>query len=310
MNIGNEIKNSFKRSDNLAKLIYVNLAVFVIAGLVSIVLGLFNIENADYLSYLKMPASLPLFFSRFWTIFTYMFLHAGFIHIIFNVIFLFWSGRFFLAYFNEKQLVGLYLIGGIAGGIFYLLFYNIFPFFENLKENSHLLGASASVLAILAASATTAPRAEINIPFVGNIKLIYIATVLIIIDLLSIAPLDKNEYIAHLNDSANFNFGGHIAHLGGAFTGCLFAVMIKNGKDLTAPLNKILDFFVNNLKSKSQEKKPKFTYTYGKNIDYEYNLRKKQENEEIDAILDKIKKSGYDNLTAAEKKRLFEQSQK
>ena len=295
MNIGNEIKNSFRWGDNLVKLVYINLAVFVIIKLVLVALTLFKINGEGYRFYLEMPAYLPLFFARFWTIFSYMFLHTDFIHLIFNVIFLYWSGRFFLAYFNEKQLVGLYLLGGISGGIFYLLFFNVFPYFEELKTHSWLLGASASVLAILAASAVTAPRAEIRVPFVGSIKLMYVAIVIIVVDLLSVT---------------SFNNGGHIAHLGGAFAGYLFAVRMKNGKDMTAPLNKMLDAIMNKLKPEPKGKKAKFTYTYGKNIDYEYNLRKKRENDEIDAILDKIKKSGYDNLTADEKKRLFEQSRK
>ena len=295
MSIGNEIKNSFKWSDNLVKLIYINLAVFLLIGLISVILRLFNIDYEGYLDYLKMPSSPSAFLTRPWTIFTYMFLHAGFIHLIFNVIFLYWSGRFFLAYFNEKQLVGLYLIGGVFGATFYLLFFNFFPYFESVKNSSWLLGASASVLAILTASAVTAPRAEVRIPFVGNVKLMYIAIVIIAIDLLSVT---------------SFNSGGHIAHLGGVLAGCLFATLMKKGKDLTAPLNKMIDFIVNILKPKPKEKKAPFTYTYRTNIDYEYNRRKKQESEEIDAILDKIKKSGYDNLTEEEKKRLFEQSQK
>ena len=291
MSIGNEIKNSFRRSDNLAKLIYINLAVFIIAGLLSIL-------NINYENYLEMPSSASLFFTRIWTIFTYMFLHTNFIHLIFNVIFLYWAGRFFLAYFTEKQLVGLYLIGGIFGGIFYLFIFNIFPYLEVFKsyleafKDKPLVGASASIFAIITASAVTAPRAEIRVPFIGNIKLMYIAIALIVIGLLP------------------SNNSGYIAHLGGVLTGCLFAICIKKGKDLTAPLNKMIDFFVNKLKRKPKETRFTYTYTYGKNVDYEYNRRKKQESEEIDAILDKIKKSGYDNLTEEEKKRLFEQSQK
>ncbi|MDR0874378.1 MAG: rhomboid family intramembrane serine protease [Prevotellaceae bacterium] len=295
MNIGDEIKNSFHRGDSLVKLVYINLAVFVLVRLVSVALTLFNLDSTSYLEYLELPSAPNLFLARFWTILTYMFLHWSFLHLIFNVIFLYWAGRFFLAYFNEKQLVGLYLFGGLMGGVFYLLSFNLFPYFEGIKDHSYLLGASASALAVLAASAVTAPHAEIRVPLIGNVKLMYIALILIGIDLL---------YVTAENN------GGHIAHLGGAFAGFLFAAAMKKGKDLTVPLNKLLDFLVNLFKRKPKASpKPKFTYTTN-NIDYEYNRRKKEESEEIDAILDKIKKSGYENLTAEEKKRLFEQSRK
>lgn len=294
MGIADDIKNSFRQGSAITKLIYINIGVFVVIRLLEVVLKLFNIEGINFLFWLELPASTSVFLTRPWTVLTYMFLHYDFFHIIFNVLFLYWFGRFFLMYYNEKQLVALYLIGGICGGAFFMFSYNIFPYFAELKYNSWLLGASASILAVIVGIAAMTPNFEINLAFIGKVKLKYLALIVIAVDLLSVT---------------SFNSGGHIAHLGGAFAGYLFAVLMKNGKDLTAPLNKTIDFFVNIFKRKP----PKMKVTHkqrGANIDYEYNKNKKQESEIIDAILDKIKKSGYNNLTTEEKKRLFDQSQK
>ena len=294
MGVADDIKSSFKRGSVITKLIYINLGIFVAVRLLEVVLKLFNIEGINFLFWLELPASTSVFLTRPWTVLTYMFLHYDFFHIIFNVLFLYWFGRFFLMYYNEKQLVALYLIGGIFGGAFFMLSYNIFPYFAELKHTAWLLGASASILAVIVGIAVTTPNFEINLAFIGKVKLKYLALIVIAVDLLSVT---------------SFNSGGHIAHLGGAFAGYLFAVLMKNGKDLTAPLNKTIDFFVNIFKKKP----PKMKVTYkqrGANIDYEYNATKKQESEVIDAILDKIKKSGYNNLTIEEKKKLFDQSQK
>lgn len=294
MGIADDIKNSFKQGSIITKLIYINLGVFVVIRLLEVVLKLFKVEGFDFLSFLAMPASTSVFLTCPWTILTYMFLHYGFLHIIFNILFLYWFGRFFLMYYNEKQLVAMYLIGGIFGGVFFMLSYNIFPYFEELKYHSRLLGASASILAVVVGIAVTAPNFEIPLAFIGKVKLKYLALIVVVVDLLSVT---------------SFNSGGHIAHLGGAFSGYLFAVLMKNGKDMTAWLNKTIDFFVNLFKKKPP--KMKVTHTQrGGNIDHEYNKNRKQESEQIDAILDKIKKSGYDNLTIEEKKRLFDQSQK
>ncbi len=292
MSIKNEIKTSFKEGSSVTKLIYVNLGVFIIVRLLEVILMLFKAKGINFMYYLEMPALPSVFLTRPWTIFTYMFLHHDLFHILFNVLFLYWFGRFFLSYYNGKQLVGLYLIGGIVGAVFYMISFNVFPFFEDMKYNSWLLGASASILAITVGIAATVPNLEINLMFIGKIKLKYLALVIVGVDLLSVT---------------SFNNGGHIAHLGGAFTGYLFAVLIKKGKDMTDIINKPIDLFVSMFKRKP---KMKVTRHYAKNMDQEYNRSKKRESEEIDAILDKIKKSGYDNLSAEEKKKLFDQSQR
>lgn len=292
-NIWQEIKESYRHGSNVTKLIYINISVFIIVRFIDVICKLFKIEGFDFMPYLEMPASTELFFSRPWTIISYMFLHFDFIHLLFNVLYLYWFGKFFLLFHNEKQLVGIYLLGGIAGGLFYITAFNFFPYFDGFKDNSFLLGASASALAITVASAVTSPNFEIKLVFIGSVKLKYLALVMILIDLLSVT---------------SFNNGGHIAHLGGASIGFLFAYLMQKGIDITSFINKFIGFMFDLFKKKP---KMKVTHQSAKVMtDIEYNKKKKEESEKIDIILDKIKKSGYDSLSADEKKALFNQSQK
>ena len=228
---------------------------------------------------------------RPWTVITYMFTHFDFLHILFNMLWLYWFGGLFLTFFSERQLGGLYLLGGIAGAVLFMLAYNIFPYFQTVASSSYLMGASASVMAIVFAVSFYRKDLEINLFLIGRIKLIYLALFTFVIDLLAIT---------------SDNAGGHIAHIGGALFGIWFAMQIKKGKDLTAPMNRVLDWVAN-----LGKRKPKMKVTYKRaETDYEYNARKQRESADIDAILDKLKRSGYESLSADEKRQLFDASKK
>ena len=178
-----------------------------------------------------------------------------------------------------------------AGAGLFVLAYNIFPYFQNVASFSYLMGASASVMAIVFAVSFYRKDLEINLFLIGRIKLIYLAIFTLVIDLLAMT---------------SDNAGGHIAHIGGALFGMWFASRIRNGKDLTAPMKRLIDWFVN-----LGKRKPKMRVTYKRNeTDYEYNARKHQESVDLDTILDKLKRSGYESLSAEEKKRLFDASKK
>ena len=285
------LKNTFRAGNILAKLIYINVGLFILIRLMGVIFLLFNIPGISFLQYLQMPSSPELLMYRPWTVITYMFTHFDFLHILFNMLWLYWFGGLFLTFFSERQLGGLYLLGGIAGAILFMLAYNIFPYFQTVASSSYLMGASASVMAIVFAVSFYRKDLEINLFLIGRIKLIYLALFTFVIDLLAIT---------------SENAGGHIAHIGGALFGIWFAMRIKEGKDLTAPMNRLLDWVVN-----LGKRKPKMKVTHKRaETDYEYNARKHRESADLDAILDKLKRSGYERLSADEKRQLFDASKK
>lgn len=285
------LKRTFNSGNILAKLIYINVGLFIVIRLVSVILMLFNLGSFPFLQYLQMPSSPELLLYRPWTIFTYMFTHFDFLHVLFNMLWLYWFGGLFLSFFSERQLGGLYLLGGIAGAVLFLLAYNIFPYFRTVAPYSYLMGASASVMAIVFAVSFYRKDLEIGLFLIGRVKLIYLALFTFVIDLLAITST---------------NAGGHIAHIGGALFGIWFAMRIKEGKDLTAPMNRLIDRVVN-----LGRRKPKMRVNYKRaETDYEYNARRQRETADLDTILDKLKRSGYESLSAEEKKKLFDASKK
>lgn len=296
-NILEEIKQNFKNGSYLTRLIYINAGVFLIVKLLSVILGATGYSNI-WISYLELPAFFQTLLKQPWSIITYMFMHHDFIHLIFNLLTLYWFGKIFLDYFNQKQLVGLYLLGGIGGAIFYLAAFNISNTFNANIFFSYLLGASASVMAIIFALVRYCPNQEIHLALIGPVRLKYLGIAMLVLDVIG---------------TTSVNAGGSISHIGGAVTGYLFAqIMINSGKDITEPINRVIGW-VNDLFK--QNKKPKFTvHRNTSKTDEEWNMenknRKRENNEEIDRILEKIKKSGYANLSDEEKKRLFDLSNK
>ncbi|MCK4661901.1 MAG: rhomboid family intramembrane serine protease [Bacteroidales bacterium] len=294
MNIFDEIKESFKTGSALTKLIYINLAVFLIIRIVGVFYFLFNVQDIESLpivEWLAVPAGLTNLLLKPWTLFTYMFLHLGFLHILFNVLCLYWFGKIFLEYLSEKQLVGVYILGGLAGAFLYIIAFNGFPVFQPVLQDSYALGASAAVLAIVIAISVYVPDYTIHILFLGQVKLKYIAIFAVSLDILSIA---------------SSNAGGHIAHLGGAIFGYLYIQKYKQGKDISVGFNRFLNDILSIFKKK---KKIKVSYKRPK-TDIEYNEMKVNEQDEINRILDKISKAGYESLSKTEKETLFKISNK
>jgi membrane associated rhomboid family serine protease len=292
-----DLRNKFHNGNIVIQLIYLNVFVFLITALFAVIGKLFNFGVIDNLisSLLALPASLNEFVSHPWTIVTYMFVHAGLWHILFNMLCLYWFGEIFLQFFSSKHLRGLYLLGGIIGGVFFITGYNTLPYFAPMVANSNVVGASASVLAIVFAAAYREPNYRIPLFLLGNVRLKYLALATVVIDLLFIT---------------SSNAGGHIAHLGGALTGLAFAASLKRGTDLTVWINKIIDFIAGIFRGNWWHRKPKMKIHYNTKQESDYNVRKKTQNDEIDRILDKLKKSGYENLTVEEKKHLFDASKK
>ena len=291
MNLIEKIKKFFKTNDALTGLIVVNVAVFVLYHVVLIFYSLFAARHHFPLDrWLAVPSNIEDLIVRPWTILTYMFFHQEIWHILFNMLWLYWFGNIFRTYFSGRQLVNVYILGGFAGALLYVLCYNIFPLFSAVKHFALLLGASGGVLAVVMAISCYVPGYTINLLFFGRVKLIVIALVTIVIDIFSI--------------SANDNPGGHIAHLGGAFLGYLFAVNIQVKKDITAWFGRFYTRLGNIFKPRP---KLKVAYKRPPTDDREYNRLKHENQKEIDRILDKISKGGYETLTRQEKETLFSQ---
>jgi len=273
----------FQNSGIIAQLIYINLAAFVVILLSSSFAGLYANQPTFIEEWFALSSSFDTFFTRPWTIITYGFLHGGFLHILFNCIWLYFFGRLFLDYFTPKQLLNFYILGTLFGGIVFLLSMNYFPIFQN--ELHIVVGASAGVSAIVIGLAARIPNYQVKLALIGHIKVWHIAAVYVILDLASLS---------------GDNAGGHFAHLGGALFGYFYVAQASKKK--SSPLSFLTDLFKmkkSPLKTvhKSKKKRP---VPPPKNV-------KSDKNAKIDEILDKISKSGYDTLSKEEKEFLFKQ---
>jgi membrane associated rhomboid family serine protease len=253
-----------------------------------------------------VPADLESLLYKPWTLVTYMFLHYDFLHILFNMLWLFWFGQLFIQFIIPKRMLSVYLLGGLSGALLYIVAFNLIPAFQPPVPGSIALGASASVYAIVVAVCAYIPDYSIGLLLIGRVKLKYIAIVVVVIDVLSIS---------------GSNAGGHIAHLGGALFGFLFAIRLKKGKDITKGFAATMDWLFSMFKSRPKMRVTSSKYRKSQRpssgasdtraqSDMQYNKKKKATQAEIDRILDKISKNGYDSLTKEEKDTLFDMSKK
>jgi membrane associated rhomboid family serine protease len=281
-----ELKQTFTKGSALIKIIFINLAVFILYSLIYLVLVFSKTsDSVNVTEWFAVPAYLPHLLLKPWTLLTYMFYHEDFLHILFNMLWLFWFGKIFLYFFDDRKLISIYLLGGFAGAIFYIAAFNFIPYFHPVLPFSAALGASAAVMAIVFAVSLYAPDFKVNMLFFGEVKLVYIALVSAVIDVIMIP---------------HGNAGGHIAHLGGAFLGYVFAIRYRSGNDITRGFSKFIDLVASVFKPrrlKVAHKKPV--------NDMDYKKTKVDMQNEIDRILDKISKGGYESLTKDEKETLF-----
>ncbi len=286
MDIWTDIKQTFKHGSALTRLIYVNLGVFLVIKIIGL---FFYLAGLPYplVEWLSVPSDLGMLVRRPWTPITYMFLHEGFLHLLFNILGLYWFGKLFLYHFEGEKLLSVYLMGGLTGAFVYILAFNIFPAFTQM--NSIMLGASASVFAILMAIAVYDPNREIHLFFIGRFPLKYVSAFYVVLSIISISAA---------------NPGGNLAHLGGAFWGWFYITQLRKGKDRGSAVVSIMEKLGHAIKPKE---KMKVTFKQPPRNDYEYNKQKKIQQDEINRILDKIAQSGYESLTKQEKEILFRQ---
>ncbi|WP_192820109.1 rhomboid family intramembrane serine protease [Rufibacter sp. LB8] len=300
--IFDDIKSAFSRGNNaLHQLIFINVVVFAVLIILRTIMTLSGSGAAfDYLmTYLSITSYLPLFLFRPWTLFTYFFTHLEFFHILFNMLNLYWFGMLIREYLGDKRLVNLYVLGGLAGGLFYLLTYNTIPYLE-LRGSSFMMGASGSVIAVMVAAATLLPNFTFNLILIGPVKIKYIAAVMVLLS---------------ISGAVGSNAGGNIAHLGGAFLGFLYIQQLQRGNDWGRPVQAVLGFFRGLFNKKSPLKvsynNPSRPYSATTNASpAAAGTSANPSQMEIDQILDKISISGYESLTKEEKQKLFKASQK
>jgi membrane associated rhomboid family serine protease len=268
----------------LGLLIGINIIVFLLVSIPGVFEQWFfrsnNISTFAY-EYLQMPAGLKTLGHRFWTPITYMFMHASVMHVLFNMLWLYWMGQIFEEYQGNKRTITLYFLGGLAGAAFFVAGLNLLPMFAGADLNSiTVVGASASVMAIVVATATLMPNYTIFLMFLGPVKLKWLALFYVLIDLLgTVGP----------------NAGGELAHLGGALIGFIYIKQLKRGNDWNKPIDKLFT-------TKSKIKVVAGGAAEGK--------RSEPRQDEVDRILDKISQSGYDSLSKQEKETLFRASNK
>lgn len=308
-NFWENLRNAFKHGDNsLYKLIAINILVWLVFMISRVIMtiGGFGELYSSLISYFMMPASLPKLATQPWSLFTYMFLHEGIFHILFNMLFLYWFGLLIHQYLGSRKLANLYILGGLAGGLFYLLIYNLAPYFSNSVDTSLMLGASAGVFAIVVGAATLTPNTTFFLILLGPVKIKYIAIFYVV---LSFA------------NSAGANAGGELAHLGGALMGFLYITQLRRGNDWGVPVQKVGIFFEDLFKKSPTKVKVSYrkaktesgsfgSFSSPKSKPTATKSSEETSQEEIDRILDKIADRGYEALTKEEKRKLFEFSKK
>ena len=293
MDFIDQLKARFRSGSMLVRVIYINVGVFLVLRIAAVMAVLFGTSADWLLTLVEVPSHWQQVLFRPWTVLTYMVAHYDVLHILFNMLWLYWLGQMFLDYYTPRQFTGLYVLGGIGGAAAYVLAGSFLPAFR--YGQSYLIGASASILAIVVAVAVTAPRRPIGLFLIGEVQLKWVAIVTLLIDFLGIEA---------------GNAGGHIAHLGGALVGLAYGLNMRRGTDVTSHINSIIDRLSSLFKGKRRgvgQPVGGRAYHYSPSEPIDTKPQKPTE-AEIDVILDKIKRSGYGALSDEERDTLFRAS--
>lgn len=280
-----DVKKAWHTPGNaLVQLILINLFAFLLLSVskVFLVLGGALDTYEGLLRFFMISSIWGEVVTRPWTLFSYAFLHEDFFHFLFNMLFLYWFGRLFVDFLPPKNLLGLYLAGAFFSALFFVLMYNIVPFYQ-ARVGSYMLGASGSVYAIVAATATIVPNYTLRLLFIGAVRIKYIAIFYFFFSFIQLTGA---------------NAGGQLAHLGGFAVGYLYIVQLQRGRDIGKPFLRLLNFLGGFFK-----RRPPVTPTKKKNST-------ETDQEVIDRILEKISTAGYESLTKEEKEKLFNASKK
>ena len=294
-----DLKNVFRKPDNaLLRLIIINVIVFLGLGVITTTLRFFGTDAiyvADLLhNQVVLPGNLSDLMYRPWTVLTYAFGHADFLHILGNMLALYWFGLIIAEYLGSKKLISIYVLGALAGSMSFILLLILTPY-----TASGLIGASGAVFAVMVAAATLSPNYTFYLLFIGPVRIKYIAALWVVL-----------SYIA----LGGFNAGGNLAHLAGALLGYVYIIQLKKGTDLGSWIHDFMDYVSSLFQKKSKmhvshnKSKSKVTATTAYRSHNKNTGENIPDQDEIDAILDKISASGYESLTKEEKQKLFRAS--
>jgi membrane associated rhomboid family serine protease len=289
-----------KQNSGLSRLIIVNVAIFVVLNVAMWTAQIFDVAPLAHFIYalFYIPAPIENFITRPWTLITYFLAHQNFFHILFNMLMLYWFGMLSNEFMGSKRTIAMYVYGGVVGGLLYLLVYNTVPFFYNNMPAVGMIGASASVYAIITGIATLLPEYSIHLLLFGAVRLKYVAAITIFLSFIG---------------SSGSNAGGNIAHLGGALMGYIFVKLLQRGTDTSVPLDRLLWMILNSW-HRITKPKSKIRVTHKDDLRNQRGggsgYRAMPSQDEIDRILDKISESGYESLTTEEKQTLFKYSEK
>ena len=287
---GQGVLYKFKTLNIANKLIVINIAVFLLFFIASF---LFNTSSEVLMQWFVLPEEPIEVLKQPWSLLTYSFLHGGFMHILFNMIWLNFFSKFILNLFSEKRFLTVYLLGALYGGLLFVTAYNVFPVFQS--KAGYLLGASASVSALMVFAATYSPNISFRF-FMVTIKLWQLAVGLFLLDLFRLG--------------SGTNPGGMLSHVGGAVFGYLYAVQLAKGNDIGLWFEKIVASLANLFKTRKNTPFRKVHKTPKNTTKKKTTLVKDERQIKIDGILDKIGKSGYESLTKQEKDFLFKAGDK
>lgn len=292
MGIREELQQQWRTGGVLFRLIMINAGVFLVLRLVDLLFWMFGQEGPFLAQWLQSGSSFSYLLHRPWTVLTYMFIHWGLGHIFFNMLILWFLGRMFQDLLGERRLLGNYILGGFTGLAFYVLAYNFVPVFARYADGSTIMGASAGVMAVFIGLAAYRPDLEVHLLLFGAVKLKWLALIYVLIDLVMIRE--------------GGNSGGHIAHLGGAAYGYFAGRQLTKGNDWSLSFVNGVDGL---LKRVFGKRGPRMRVAHGgKGARNKAAREKISDQARIDAILDKIGRSGYDSLTKAERDILFRAS--
>jgi membrane associated rhomboid family serine protease len=295
-----KIKNAYLKGNSALRYIFILTGIFLLIRITYAILGMTGVDGSLLLNLLQLPAGIDGFLASPWTALTYMFVHFGLSHLLMNLFLLYFFGGLFIRWFNKSGFNVIFILGGLVGAAFFISGYLIFPGLSDAAGQSPLIGASASVMALCFAVTIYKPDENINLFMLGNIKLKYIAIILVALDMLSMSKV---------------NSGVGLAHLGGGLSGLIYGFSARKGKDLFS-WTKVLSFKISGIFKREPVMKVKYNRSGNEkanradDADREFNKKKKADSERLDAILDKIKLSGYDSLSQEEKKELFDFSNK